>query len=148
MWHQRSTPGGTRSSRIICKTKANRPPGSARGRSTKLAKFSGAGRRATPTSHPMQINEVLHLIMTLNPRSLLDMGFSKFGFLAREYLELWNWREAYGDWQRREDGLKAHESYITPLQKQIYNQIHSGDVSQMLPSLTQRYDLILLIDVI
>ncbi len=103
-----------------------------------------------PTSHPMQINEILNLIITLNPQSLLDVGvgFGKFGFLAREYLELWDGREAYGDWQRRVDGIEAHEAYITPLQRQIYDQIHIGDASRVLPSLDQRYDLILLVDII
>jgi SAM-dependent methyltransferase len=103
-----------------------------------------------PTSHPMQINEILNMIITLNPSSLLDVGvgFGKFGFLAREYLELWDGREAYNDWQRRVDGIEAHAAYITPLQRQLYNDIHIGDARQILPRLQHRYDLVLLVDII
>ncbi|MBI4798018.1 MAG: class I SAM-dependent methyltransferase [Desulfarculus sp.] len=103
-----------------------------------------------PTSHPMQINEILNMIMTLKPKSLLDIGvgFGKFGFLAREYLELWDGRDNYADWQRRIDGIEAHESYITPLQRQIYNTIHIGDARQVLPRIQDQYDLVLLVDII
>ncbi|MFH1034253.1 MAG: class I SAM-dependent methyltransferase [Pseudomonadota bacterium] len=103
-----------------------------------------------PSSHPMQINEVLNLIMTLNPQSLLDVGvgFGKFGFLAREYLELWDGREAYGDWRRRVDGVEGHGAYITDLHRQIYNHIHIGDARLVLPRIQDRYDLVLLVDII
>jgi len=103
-----------------------------------------------PSSHPMQINEIVNLMITLNPKSLLDIGvgFGKFGFLAREYLELWDGRDVYGDWQRRVDGIEAHAAYITPLQRQIYNDIRIGDARQILPQIQHRYDLVMLVDVI
>lgn len=103
-----------------------------------------------PTSHPMQINEILNLMMSLNPMSLLDVGvgFGKFGFLAREYLELWDGRENYHDRQRRIDGIEAHQAYITDIHRQIYDNLMIGDARYLLPRIKDRYDLVLLVDVI
>ncbi len=70
-----------------------------------------------PSSHLYQINEILALIMATNPESLLDVGvgFGKYGFLSREYLELWDGREQYHDWKRRIVGIEACKKYLTPL---------------------------------
>ncbi len=64
-----------------------------------------------PTSNPYQINEILEAINITRPRSILDIrvGFGKYGVLAREYLELYDGREKYGDWKRRIDGIEAFE---------------------------------------
>ena len=103
-----------------------------------------------PTSNPYQINDILELIILTSPKSLLDIGvgFGKYGFLAREYLELYDGREKYGDWQRRIDGIEAFGNYITPLQRQIYSNIFSGNASDIVPELKNNYDLILMIDVL
>ncbi len=103
-----------------------------------------------PTSHPQQINEVMELIISTNPQSMLDVGigFGKYGFLSREYLELWDGRESYNDWKRQIDGVEIFEEYITPIQKQIYSQIFVGNALDIVPDLKTKYDLILLMDVI
>ena len=56
-----------------------------------------------PTSYPHQINEIVRLVLAVNPASLLDIGvgFGKYGFLAREYLELFGESEQYAKWKRR-----------------------------------------------
>lgn len=103
-----------------------------------------------PSSHPFQIHEIVMLVKTLDPLSLLDIGvgFGKYGFLAREYLELWDGREKYLEWRRRIDGVEGCAEYITSLQRLIYNNIYLGNAQAVLPTLQFRYDLILLIDVI
>jgi len=103
-----------------------------------------------PSSSAQLISPIIEMISSLKPQSVLDIGvgFGKFGFLCREYLELWDGREQYGDWQKRIDGIEAFPKYVTPLQKQIYDEIYIGDASEVLPTLTHKYDLILLIDVI
>jgi hypothetical protein len=103
-----------------------------------------------PTSHPYQINELTKLIMLVDPKSLLDIGvgFGKYGFLSREYLELWNGKEKYGDWKRQIDGIEAFKEYITPVQNYVYNHIYIGNAIEVLPTLKTHYDLILLIDVL
>jgi len=103
-----------------------------------------------PTSHHNQLNEIVELLMLSKPQSLLDVGvgFGKYGFLAREYLELWDSRKKYRDWTRVIDGIEAFKDYKTPLYDFVYNRVYFGNALEILPSLKKRYDLILLIDVL
>ncbi len=103
-----------------------------------------------PTSHFYQLNQILELIVMSRPESILDVGigYGKYGYLCREYLELLDGRQKLDDWQRRIDGIEIFERYITPLQRQIYNHIYLGDALDILPGLSEKYDLVLLIDVI
>jgi hypothetical protein len=102
-----------------------------------------------PTSHFNQLNEIVELIVLTNPKSILDVGvgFGKYGFLSREYLELWN-SNKYNNWQRQIDGIEVFKDYLTPVHDFIYNHIYIGDAINILPTLTTYYDLILLIDVL
>jgi len=102
-----------------------------------------------PSSHPYQLNEILELIIETNPGKLLDIGigFGKYGFLSREYLELWDPDAVYGSRKRQIDGIEAFEPYLTPLHRLIYDRIFTGDAREVLPALTDHYDLILMIDV-
>lgn len=103
-----------------------------------------------PTSPIYQLNSIMDLIVHTNPKRMLDvgMGFGKYGFLSREYLELWDGREEYRDWKRRIDGIEAFKKYITPAHRFIYDHIYVGDAVDILPTLKMRYDLLLLIDVL
>lgn len=103
-----------------------------------------------PSSHVAQLNTILEMIITLNPATLLDVGvgFGKYGFLSREYLEIWDGREKYYEWKRRIDGIEAFEGYLTPVHRYIYDNIYIGNALEVIPTLTQTYDLILLIDII
>lgn len=103
-----------------------------------------------PTSHPSQLNEIIGLVMTLDPRSVLDVGvgFGKYGVLIREYLELWDGRERYHEWTRRIDGIEIFDRYLTPLHAFVYDTVHVGNAADVLPTIATRFDLILLIDVI
>jgi SAM-dependent methyltransferase len=102
-----------------------------------------------PSSHYHQLNEILELIIETNPQKLLDIGigFGKYGFLSREYLELWEEGSVYGVYKRKIDGIEAFEGYLTPLHRLIYDRIFTGDAKDILPSLTEKYDLVLMIDV-
>ncbi len=103
-----------------------------------------------PSSHHYQLNEIVGLIRMTDPGKLLDIGtgFGKFGFLAREYLELWDGREKYVDWERQIDGIEAFEPYLTPVHDYIYSTVYKGDALQILGSLTEHYDLVLMIDIL
>jgi len=103
-----------------------------------------------PSSHHYQLNEILELIIETNPGKLLDIGigFGKYGFLSREYLELWEPGAVYGAHKRQIDGIEAFEAYLTPLHRLIYDQIFTGDARDILPAISDRYDLILMIDVL
>ena len=103
-----------------------------------------------PSSHISQISTIMELVLGTRPRSVLDIGigFGKYGFLCREYLELWDGRNQYNDWQHRIDGIEAFEKYVTPLQETIYDNIYIGNALDVVPSLDYMYDLVLVIDVI
>lgn len=103
-----------------------------------------------PSSHFFQLNEIVELIVLTQPASILDVGvgFGKYGFLCREYLDVLDGRQEIHNWQRRIDGIEIFKNYITPLQKLIYNHIYFGNALDILPTLTEHYDLILLIDII
>ncbi len=103
-----------------------------------------------PTSHSHQINEIVELITLTNPEKLLDVGvgFGKYGFLAREYLELWE-KEDYGRWDHTIDGIEGFPKYITSLQKSVYDRIFIGDALKILKKMPDdSYDLLLLVDII
>jgi hypothetical protein len=103
-----------------------------------------------PSSHFLQINEIVEVIVTTNPEKVLDIGigFGKYGFLAREYLELWDDEQPYAQWKRRIDGIEAFEKYITPIQKSVYDTIYTGNALEVVEKLDTEYDLVLLIDVL
>lgn len=103
-----------------------------------------------PTSPFLQLNEIVQLIVRTDPRKLLDIGigFGKYGFLAREYLELWDGRERYADWQRQVDGIEVFKDYLTPVHDYIYDRVFVGNAPDLLPGLDSDYDLILLVDVL
>jgi len=103
-----------------------------------------------PTSHWRQLNEIIDVIITTNPKSLLDIGvgFGKYGVLAREYLELWDGRGRYEDWQRQIDGIEIFNFYKNPLYTYIYNTIYYGNALDVLPNISIKYDLILAIDIV
>ncbi len=104
-----------------------------------------------PSSTPLYLNIVVDIIRLVNPKKMLDIGtgFGKYGFLAREYLELWDGREKYDkkEWLRQIDGIEVFKEYITPVHDYIYNNMHIGEATELLPKLNN-YDLILLSDVI
>jgi len=66
----------------------------------------------------------------------------------REYLEIWGTEAHYNDWKIKIDGIEVFEGYILPHHQHIYNKIFIGNVLDLLPVDKERYDLILLIDVL
>jgi len=62
-----------------------------------------------PTGFYHQIPLIIEIVRTLSPRSILDVGvgFGKYGFLLREYMELWDEStKAYGVWNIKIDGVE------------------------------------------
>ncbi|MGE5424948.1 MAG: hypothetical protein ACM3N9_06270 [Syntrophothermus sp.] len=102
-----------------------------------------------PSSHHLQMNEIMDLVIRTRPDKLLDIGigFGKYGYLSREYLELWDEKGFYGSRKYTIDGIEAFEAYVTPLHRLIYDDIFIGNALDVLPGLQKHYDLILLVDV-
>ena len=103
-----------------------------------------------PSSHPHQLNEIAEMIMLAKPASMLDVGigFGKYGFLAREYLEVWDGQHRGGKWRHRIDGIEAYKEYILDHHKAIYDHIYFGDALEILPTLEMQYDLLLASDIL
>lgn len=104
-----------------------------------------------PSSQWTQIGTIVDAIVRLDPRSVLDVGvgFGKYGFLAREYLELWDGRHLYGQWMRRIEGIEAHPAYLSPVQRNVYDRIHEGEAHEMLARFdAASFDLVLAIDIL
>ena len=100
-----------------------------------------------PCSRPYALEAVCNRIIEKNPTSILDIGigFGKFGFLAREYTDVFHSR--YFDWETRIDGIEIFEKYITQLQQEIYDHIYIGNAIDILPTLGC-YDMIICSDVL
>ena len=104
-----------------------------------------------PSSRFEQLNEIMALIYATNPKSILDIGvgFGKYGFLAREYLEIFPGGTKFStNWKRRIDGIEVFNQYLTPIHEFVYDKIYVGDAVKILPTIETNYDLILLIDVL
>jgi 2-polyprenyl-3-methyl-5-hydroxy-6-metoxy-1,4-benzoquinol methylase len=99
-----------------------------------------------PTSRPDVITYVCTQIIQLAPRRILDIGIGngKWGFLAREYTDVWNRRTKH---ETIIHGVEIYSDYITSLHRSIYDKIYLGNIIDLLPRL-KYYDLIIWSDVI
>ena len=102
-----------------------------------------------PTAKPSNIEYVIGQIRKVNPKRILDVGvgFGKWGYLCRDYLEAAYLRVRPEDWQITIDGVEPCKKYISLLQKLIYNKIYEHPVENILKE-CHGYDLVLANDVI
>ena len=102
-----------------------------------------------PVSTSVHISHCLQYIISLHPRSILDVGcgFGLWGFLCREYLDVMDERVQPGEWQVRIDGIELFEPYIQAHQRSLYSSIKIGDIRELAPRVDP-YELIIAGDVI
>lgn len=103
-----------------------------------------------PSGRPDIIGPALNRIMKMDPSSILDVGpgFGKWGFLLREYLEVWQGRLHPAEWEKRIDAVEIYVPYASlPWNKTIYDDVFVGDVLDYV-RIFPDYDLILFMDVI
>lgn len=107
-----------------------------------------------PSSRTNLIPTIIHLIKQVRPASILDVGvgFGKWGHLFREYTDIIASehepaRYHRDNWQVRIDGIEGFPDYLTPMHHFLYDQIHVGDMCQLIRTLPT-YDVIFLGDVI
>ena len=109
-----------------------------------------------PTSRPEPVPFIVNKIITLKPRRILDVGigFGKWGFLAREYTDIWlnhsSDPEGYKNknWKSTVDGIEIFAGYVAELQREIYDNIWIGDACELIPALRTRYDMIICSDML
>lgn len=103
-----------------------------------------------PTSTHKKINRVMAVFHHIDPpKSVLDIGvgFGKYGFLMREYLDIRKRRYEKARWEAQIDGIESYAAYITPMHRYLYNNLMIGDVCEMVGTLPA-YDLVIMADVI
>jgi 2-polyprenyl-3-methyl-5-hydroxy-6-metoxy-1,4-benzoquinol methylase len=102
-----------------------------------------------PTSDPHSITPMVTVLTNLAPKRILDIGcgFGKYGFLAREYLDVWAERYTPGEWQIRIDGIEAYDRYRNPVHDYVYNTITYSTAQEQLPKAGE-YDVIVIADMI
>lgn len=104
-----------------------------------------------PSSIPDHIPDVLKRIQKLQPRRVLDVGigFGKWGFLLREYLETWHDRVHPDSWKTEIHGVEVWEPYTKlPWIETLYNKIFNEDIRSFAKEADASYDVIICGDVI
>ena len=101
------------------------------------------------TSNWQNISYCVGVLRRLKPASVLDVGtgFGRWGVLCREFLDVWEGREARSLWQTRIEGIEAFPGCLTPLHGYVYDRLHVGDAVEVLPALGV-YDVVYLGDVV
>jgi len=104
-----------------------------------------------PSSMHQHLSTIVGEIITAKPETILDVGigFGKWGFLAREFLETHNDRVFPAEWKIKIDGVEIFADYVKkfPWVSVIYDNVFIGDISGIVDSLPA-YDLIIAGDVI
>lgn len=102
-----------------------------------------------PSSGHSQISIIMFAIQTLRPTSIIDvgMGIGKYGFLCREYLDIWDDKLYPDQWTTRIDGIEIFPKYKNPIWDYYYDSVYLGDASTGLEK-SGNAELILLIDII
>jgi len=102
-----------------------------------------------PSSYHGFIVDVLNIYIQEYPKKVLDVGigFGKWGYLFRDYGDIFRGKIYPNQWQIQIDGIEAFEQYVHEAHKYIYNNIIIGDVSKVCNTLG-KYDFIYAGDVI
>jgi len=101
------------------------------------------------TSTLTGIDWVTEQIHEANPATVLDVGcgWGRWGFLAREILDVWQGRSHRDDWKVAIDGLDVNDDNWMPVHDWVYDQTLAMDVRHLTIAMPT-YDLILACDVI
>ena len=77
-----------------------------------------------PSSAPTLLTPVMSLVMSMHPRSVLDVGcgLGKWGALCREYLDWWG-PGATGRRRTRIDAVEIHAPYLGALHWAVYDEV-------------------------
>jgi SAM-dependent methyltransferase len=102
-----------------------------------------------PSSSWKHISPTIEKIWDISPKSVLDIGigFGKWGFLLREYLEIGQGRYNKSEWLIKIDGIEIFEPYILDTHRFLYDQIFIGDAQKVIDDVSN-YDLIIVGDIL
>lgn len=102
---------------------------------------------ATSTWRGIEI--FVEIVVKTGANSFLDIGVGngKWGFLFREYVDIWGERYLKHEWKAIVDGIEIYSPYIQQHQRSVYNNIYIGDVLKIIDDLGC-YDIIMAGDVL
>jgi 2-polyprenyl-3-methyl-5-hydroxy-6-metoxy-1,4-benzoquinol methylase len=102
-----------------------------------------------PTCDPVLLTPICQEIARLQPKTVLDIGVGsgKWGFLTREYTDIWNERYDKKTWKTVIDGVDIFPNYKNPIWKHYYNRVYIDDINNIIDLLTS-YDLIIFTEVL
>lgn len=106
-----------------------------------------------PSSTWVHTSTVQDLLWKYQPKNILDIGvgFGRWGFLAREQLDIFRGRYNPKDWKTHITGVEAWSPYVQRHHKDIYNNIFVGTIQDFFKSPRYRdmsWDVIIAGDVI
>jgi len=99
-----------------------------------------------PSSVPQPLTHICNRILKIKPKTFLDIGVGhgKWGFLVREYTDVWKSRMNIEENQTLIHGIEAYPDYIGQLQNLIYDKIYFGEALEMIDKTSvKKYDLII-----
>lgn len=97
------------------------------------------------------ISPIVSKILSLRPQTILDigLGYGKWGYLCREYLEAWNDRIEPIDWAVKVVGIEAWKPFSELQWNMInYNNIIVGDALEEIKKINENFDLVIATDVL
>lgn len=102
-----------------------------------------------PVSTSVHITHCVSCLIHAQPASVLDVGcgFGTWGFLCRNFLDVFPGRVQPAEWRVHITGLELFEPYIQAHQRHLYDEIVIADIRSAVDSLPE-YDLIIAGDVI
>lgn len=102
------------------------------------------------TSNYQNISYCVGLLRSLQPQSVLDVGvgFGRWGILCREFLEVAGGKYFRDQWNLQIDGIEAFRKNIDKYHSFFYDRIFHGDAFMIIDQLKNKYDLIILGDVL
>lgn len=102
-----------------------------------------------PSSRFEHISDVVSVITSLKPKTFLDVGcgFGRWGFLTREFCDVFQGRYDKTSWETRIDAVEVFKNYITPHHRYIYSNIYLMKIEDYIPNMP-KYDIIFAGDII
>jgi len=98
------------------------------------------------------ISNVVEEIVKTQPKTILDIGigFGKWGFLSREYLDCWRDKIYPNTWQIKIIGIEIWRPFADqlPWNRLFYDDIYIGDAYEIIDKIDENFDLIIANDVL
>lgn len=93
--------------------------------------------------------KIVQSILATNPKSVLDLGigFGMNGAAVRNWLDLGTKEANGGKWGIHLEGVECFEKYRNPTWK-LYDKVHIEDIRKFIDTTDQKWDLVIMTDVI